>query len=195
MKDFTTRLHFFINTQFGRCARCMRLAFRCAVLGCVGTIIALQLQADNRIIILLSLLSLLLTTLTVAHILVFALRHSRGKHLSDPDHIIKIGTHAALPMQTGETYISRRQMLGSLFKYAAVAAVACIGLPNKAAAACGDCAATFGSGYYDCITYFCNDVGQTCCPPGYPYLNHCDCICYDGTSFDCNSYSACQYCS
>ena len=194
MNGFTTRLHFFINTQFGRCARCMQLVFRGAVLGWVSTIIAFQLQADSHVIIVLLLLTLLLTTLTASHIFVFALRHSRGKHLSDPDHIVKIGTHAALPVQTAETHISRRKMLRSLLKYAAVAAVACVGLPNKAAAACGDCAATYGGGYYDCITYYCNDMGQTCCPPGYPYLNHCDCTCYDGTDFGCNSYSACQYC-
>ena len=107
--------------------------FCCALLGWAGVIIALWLQADSSIIMLLLLLSLLLTTLTAAHILVFALRHARGKQLSNHDHIVKIGTHVALPMQTGETHISRRKMLGSLLKYAAVAAVACVGLPNRAA--------------------------------------------------------------
>lgn len=63
--------------------------FCCALLGWAGVIIALWLQADSSIIMLLLLLSLLLTTLTAAHILVFALRHARGKHLSDHDHIVK----------------------------------------------------------------------------------------------------------
>ncbi len=45
-----------------------------------------------------------------------------------------------------------------------------------------------------CMTYFCGGTDRNpyvCCPPGFPYLNHCDCRCYDTTDFDCGSYSKC----
>lgn len=41
-----------------------------------------------------------------------------------------------------------------------------------------------------CITEFCNTDGIYCCPPGYPYLNHNDCLCYDVLP-DVPSYSQC----
>lgn len=61
------------------------------------------------------------------------------------------------------------------------------------AAAGGQCAAEYGEGWYDCITNFCNTEGLFCCPPGHPYLNHCDCQCYESSDFDCKSYSNCRY--
>jgi hypothetical protein len=45
-----------------------------------------------------------------------------------------------------------------------------------------------------CMTYFCGGTDKNpyvCCPPGAPYLNHCDCQCYPTTDFDCGSYSQC----
>lgn len=47
------------------------------------------------------------------------------------------------------------------------------------------------SGWHECITHFCNNVGLYCCPKGYPYLSHCDCLCYNASP-DCNSYSRCN---
>lgn len=43
-----------------------------------------------------------------------------------------------------------------------------------------------------CRTNYCGCNGCCCCPRGYPYLNHCDCNCYDGTDFDCRSFSKCH---
>ena len=197
MQDYTSRVRFFIDTQFGRCAKCMRLVFWGSVLGWSGTALAYQFQVDQRVVLLVFLLSLSLTALTAAHILVFAWRHSLGIRRSGSEQVIKVGKHAALPMlkrNDPPVNMSRRRLFKTLLRNTAVAAVASVGLPKMAVAACGDCAATYGYGYYDCITYFCNNQGQTCCPPGYPYLNHCDCTCYDGTDFNCGSYSACQYC-
>ncbi|MBU4501589.1 MAG: hypothetical protein KKA79_03290 [Nanoarchaeota archaeon] len=45
-------------------------------------------------------------------------------------------------------------------------------------------------GTLTCITYFCNTDGIYCCPPGFPYLNHHDCLCYQEPP-DVNSYSQC----
>lgn len=59
-----------------------------------------------------------------------------------------------------------------------------------------------GAGWYDCVTNFCNTQGLICCPPGHPYLNHCDCKCYQSNDFsgaeteqgrNCQSYSNCNY--
>jgi len=47
---------------------------------------------------------------------------------------------------------------------------------------------------YTCITTQCTTTGIYCCPDGHPYLNHCDCLCYDSTGFNCSSYSNCNYC-
>lgn len=46
-----------------------------------------------------------------------------------------------------------------------------------------------------CIATACGitSTESLCCPEGFPYLNHCDCLCYESTDFKCNSYSACQY--
>ena len=79
-----------------------------------------------------------------------------------------------------------------------VLAVACSTVQGgglQLAATGGRCSELYGPGWYDCITYFCNTEGIYCCPPGYPYLNHCDCLCYAGTNFPkpCSSYSNCAY--
>ncbi|OGQ42655.1 MAG: hypothetical protein A3I70_02115 [Deltaproteobacteria bacterium RIFCSPLOWO2_02_FULL_44_34] len=49
-------------------------------------------------------------------------------------------------------------------------------------------------GGHGCITSACGVMsGQIyCCPYGHRYLNHCDCLCYTGNNFDCNSYSYCN---
>lgn len=49
---------------------------------------------------------------------------------------------------------------------------------------------------FTCHTLTCGGTHLTsvCCPSGHPYLNHCDCLCYDShQGLDCPSYSACQY--
>lgn len=49
-------------------------------------------------------------------------------------------------------------------------------------------------GGHGCITSACGVMsGQVyCCPSGHRYLNHCDCLCYTGNNFNCNSYSYCN---
>ena len=49
-------------------------------------------------------------------------------------------------------------------------------------------------GQHTCITTGCGVMSDQvyCCPQGYRYLNHCDCLCYNSTDFDCNSYTRCN---
>jgi hypothetical protein len=46
-----------------------------------------------------------------------------------------------------------------------------------------------------CITTACGMTSSEslCCPKDYPYLNHCNCMCYESTDFACGGYSACQH--
>ncbi|WP_269580677.1 hypothetical protein [Roseibium sp. Sym1] len=134
--------------------------------------------------------------LSLAHVASYAVRRARMVARAAHGRIVPVGEHAVLPIPAGGPGegLTRRGFAVLVLRYAGLAAVASIGLTARARADCGDCAATYGAGYLDCITYYCNDIGQTCCPPGYPYLNHCDCTCYDGTGFDCGSYSNCNYC-
>jgi len=46
-----------------------------------------------------------------------------------------------------------------------------------------------------CITTACGMTPSEslCCPQDYPYLNHCNCMCYESTDFACGGYSACQH--
>ncbi|MFQ5623468.1 MAG: hypothetical protein ACE5FS_08740 [Paracoccaceae bacterium] len=197
MKHVAHRLGRFIDARYGRCTTCMRLAFRVSVLGWSAVIFADWLGTGRGVFLATVMLAMLLTVHAAVHILVFAWRRSTGGGMPGNPQTVKLGPHRALPIvrpRNPPERMSRRQVFRALLGNAAIAAAASAGLPRMARAACGDCAATFGAGYYDCITHFCNNVGQTCCPPGFPYLNHCDCICYDGTGFDCGSYSACQYC-
>ncbi|MDU8928856.1 DUF3624 family protein [Alisedimentitalea sp. MJ-SS2] len=195
MGGYVARFQKFWDRKFGRCAKCMRLAFLSAVSGWGALGLAMALGLGSVVHAGLLVLSLGLTVLVVAHVATFAARQTRQVIRTSRGETVRIGAHAALPVaETVVKTMSRRQIIGLALRYAAVAGGATLGLTQRAQAACGDCAATFGAGYYDCITHFCNNVGQTCCPPGYPYLNHCDCICYDGTGFDCNSYSNCNYC-
>lgn len=49
-------------------------------------------------------------------------------------------------------------------------------------------------GQHTCITTACGTMSDQvfCCPQGYRYLNHCDCLCYSSNDFNCNSYSWCN---
>lgn len=49
-------------------------------------------------------------------------------------------------------------------------------------------------GQHTCITTGCGVMSDQvyCCPQGYRYLNHCDCLCYSSTDFNCNSYTRCN---
>ncbi|WP_127112713.1 hypothetical protein [Shimia sediminis] len=196
MRSLTRRIKHFWGNKFGRCAVCMRFAFWGAVLGGLTTFLAVKYDFGLVLVSVLAILSMVLATTTLAHVVTFAVRHVWQMRRAAAGELVQIGPHAVLPIRTGrpEQQVSRRQLLGLVFKYGALASAVTLGLPTKSRAACGDCAAHYGAGHYDCITYFCNDQGHTCCPPGFPYLNHCDCICYDGNGFDCNSYSNCLYC-
>jgi len=53
----------------------------------------------------------------------------------------------------------------------------------------------FCPGNLVCMTNFCGGgmgCPYVCCPRGLPYLNHCDCKCYENRDFDCHSYSYCK---
>lgn len=53
----------------------------------------------------------------------------------------------------------------------------------------------FCPGNLVCMTNFCGGgmgCPYVCCPKGLPYLNHCDCKCYENSDFDCHSYSYCK---
>ncbi|PKN69250.1 MAG: hypothetical protein CVU54_10925 [Deltaproteobacteria bacterium HGW-Deltaproteobacteria-12] len=53
----------------------------------------------------------------------------------------------------------------------------------------------FCPGNLVCMTNFCGGgmgCPYVCCPKGLPYLNHCDCKCYENRDFDCHSYSYCK---
>jgi len=53
----------------------------------------------------------------------------------------------------------------------------------------------FCPGNLVCMTNFCGGgmgCPYVCCPKGLPYLNHCDCKCYENSNFDCHSYSYCK---
>ncbi len=181
---------------FGRCTYCMRSAFRWAL--AAWLLAGLALVANfGSVAFWVALAALALSLLTLAHIGVFSLRHASAMYRREKGELVRLGAHGVLPVPRKDRQspvVTRRKMIGLVAKYAGVAAAAAVGLPHRAEASCGDCASIYGAGYYDCITHFCNNVGQYCCPPGFPYLNHCDCGCYDVTSFDCNSYSNCLYC-
>ena len=53
----------------------------------------------------------------------------------------------------------------------------------------------FCPGNLVCMTNFCGGgmgCPYVCCPNGLPYLNHCDCKCYENSNSDCHSYSYCK---
>ena len=58
--------------------------------------------------------------------------------------------------------------------------------------ACKQASAEFPN---QCNTTACgvSSTESLCCPAEYPYLNHCDCMCYESTDFACGGYSACQH--
>ena len=184
----------FFQLRFGRCAKCMRLAMLCFVLSLIGYFTLTFAGAYPVLAGPLLVAAIATGALTTLHILVFAWRFGLPSHHRAAIVPVKTGKGPVAPVPVFQATLSRRDATRMFFRVAMLAALATLPLPKRARAACGDCAATYGGGWYDCITYFCNTQGQTGCPPGSPYLNHCDCLCYDTTDFNCGSYSACQYC-
>lgn len=188
----------FSASKIGRCIKCMRMAQFSAIIGWAGVATAHWASPGSAVFYFVVLAAAGLTLLALAHVLMFAARRVTAARNAGQEVAINGGGigRAPIPVLFGRKLaapITRRDALWIFARGAAAAAMAL--LPMRVAmAACGDCAAQFGGGWYDCITNFCNTQGQVCCPPGYPYLNHCDCTCYDGTSFDCGSYSNCNYC-
>jgi len=189
----------FFVAKFGRCAKCMRLALHAAFLALAGVAIAYWASPGSALFYFVLLAAAGLTLLAFAHILMFA----AGRVAAARNAGRQVGASGAgqarapIPVLFGRRLarpVTRRDTLWIFVRGAAAAAMASLPLLRPAMASCGDCAAQFGAGTLDCITNFCSTQGQVCCPPGYPYLNHCDCICYDGTNFDCGSYSNCNYC-
>lgn len=196
MRVTTSKFSVFWGQKFGRCPSCMRLALGLAASGWGVALVRYAVAGAGGSLGVLVLISLLLTGLTAAHVATIAWRQTGRALRAAAGSIERIGPHGALPInRESAPKMSRRQVVALAFRYGGVALAGLVALPSKARASCGDCAAAFGGGYHDCITHFCNNQGQTCCPPGFPYLNHCDCTCYDGNGFDCNSYSNCLYCA
>jgi hypothetical protein len=191
-------MYAFFLTKFGRCASCMRLAVRAAMIAWL-TLLVISLTLANEAVWYSALaLATGLTALCAAHILAFgAHRVVMAKAGRTGVRQINIGQSgpANSPRKPLQLPYTRRDTLLLFLGGVAAATLASLAASRPAMASCGDCSNQFGSGYHDCITNFCNNQGQTCCPPGYPYLNHCDCLCYDTTEMDCNSYSNCLYCS
>ncbi len=182
---------------FGRCVKCIQFAIRSALAAWIF-IAALHWLSPGGILEISGLLvAIILSINALAHVAGFSVRRVSAAIripnavVSSHDGWVRVPVGAEQRIKHAPT---RREVVWMFVGTAAAAAMATLTLSRSAKAACGDCASTNGSGWYDCITYSCNNVGQACCPPGYPYLNHCDCQCYDGTNFDCSSYSNCNYC-
>ncbi len=193
MRRFRTWFVNFFGNRFGKCARCMRIALRCAFAAWAALWALSWLPIATAVHDATLLLATGLTALTLTHIGFFAGRQVAAGRNFARSWRERQGMHNAPPLVAGqplEDTLNRRQAVSLFARGALVAGLASVGYPRRAVAACGDC----GAGWHDCITNFCGTTGQVCCPQGYPYLNHCDCTCYDGTDFDCSSYSNCNYC-
>jgi hypothetical protein len=187
-----------VHSKLGRCPKCMRLSLRVAVFTWAGAA-AVHAAAVGDVLWYCSLAAAAgLTGLRFAHILAFGGRSlsAAGVAITASAHTDQIEGYAPSSRQRGVSR-TRREMLWLFIRGTLVAATASLALTSPASARCGDCARSNGGGWHDCITHFCNTVGLACCPPGFPYLNHCNCLCYQSTSFNvpCSSYSNCNYCS
>lgn len=182
MKRVFGRAGLAAHFRLGACIHCMRIAVRAAIASwaalATAHLSALPVWLGN----LTFLAATALTALALLHIAFFAYRRIGTLQVADQ-------SAEGASVAAGRRAFMRAFAVGVL-----AAAAATVPFARRALAACGDCAAQFGAGYYDCITNFCNTMGQTCCPPGYPYLNHCDCQCYDTTNMNCGSYSNCNWC-
>ena len=189
----------FVKTRFGRCARCLRFAMLGFLASLLCLLVMLAVGVTGLPVRLLTLVAMTLGVTTSLHVFLIAWRHSQPMPHKPP---VALETKPSIlppgviePLRAFKDGYSRRDAARIFFKTAVVATLATLPFARKAQAACGDCAAQFGAGHYDCITHFCNNVGQLCCPPGSPYLNHCDCKCYESTGdINCSSYSNCLYC-
>jgi hypothetical protein len=181
--------------KLGRCARCMRLSLRGAMLSWAGVMAVYWTWPGSQIRYLALLVAAILTAVWLLHILTFAGRRvaagAKIQGRAQPTRADRMDVQGSKGRRQLTSSPTRREMFGIFARGMAVGAAASILIPRQAMAKCGDC----GPGYYDCITNFCGTTGQTCCPQGYPYLSHCDCKCYDGPPSDCNSYSDCHYCA
>ena len=187
-----------LDSKFGRCLKCLRVACRAALLAWLAMVVLSNFPEAAGLANPAMLLAAGLTILAVLHVVFFAARQvkpvkSGQSEVFEFPPALRPG-RSDCNLEPGNL-ADRRQILQLFLKGCATAAFAVLVLPRPARAACGDCAEQFGSGYHDCITNFCGTQGQVCCPPGFPYLNHCDCQCYETTNFNCNSYSNCLYCS
>ncbi len=197
MHAIASHISTFLSTKFGRCARCMRLALRLAIIAWLLLLLA-GLTTPNITVWYLTLAAAIgLTMLCVAHFIAHGLHRVTGAQ-SGKQGVRPMRPAAIRPVGKGRSAIpltlSRRETLMLFLRGMAAAAMATLPTFRPAAAGCGDCANQHGAGYYDCITNFCSTDGQVCCPPGAPYLSHCDCLCYETSNTGCNSYSNCLYC-
>lgn len=176
---------------------CLRTACRAALLAWLAAFIVSRFPETAGLAGPAMLIAAGLTMLAILHVLFFAARQAGPAKAGQPGNFEQRSVGARDFTDSGpepRPLAGRRRVLQLFLQGCATAALAALVLPGRARAACGDCARQFGSGYHDCITNYCGTQGQVCCPPGFPYLNHCDCQCYDTTNFDCNSYSNCLYC-
>jgi hypothetical protein len=181
-----------VSAKLGRCARCFRLSLVGAAAGW-ATVAAMSFaRVETRLVLGFMLCAGALTVLWAAHIAAFTIRVVRNI-----GNIPK-ASGAGVPMVPTVKWLnvttSRRQAVGILARSVAVGIVLSLPPTMRAfAAQNGKCAEANGPGWYDCITTSCTTTGLYCCPPGHPYLNLCDCLCYN-ESPDCSvGYVNCNY--
>ncbi len=176
-----------LDRNLGRCPRCMRLSFRFAAGALIVTAGCYFAAVGPTATIIAAVAAACLTALWFLHLVTFAARRVELAAPADGRMLAVAGVPSVDPARA-----TRRHALRLFTGGLAAAALLSIVMPRNAVAqSCTQC-----PGYrYVCITTSCTTSGVYCCPEGHPYLNHCDCLCYDSTNFNCNSYSNCNYCA
>ena len=185
--NFGKQFHEFIEFigRIGTCGKCIRQAFRAALLaGCLcvpALIFGWFFHSVVPVLVAISIAASLMA-LWLLHIIVFGVRAARRSiRLSGP-----IGSAVAKEVKSQQ---SKRAFL-SVFAKSVTAVTFATVIPSKMAYAYGNC---YDPGSYPCNTTFCVPQGadNACCPQASRFLNHCDCRCYESSNFDCGSYTYC----
>jgi len=151
-------------TSFGSCPKCMRQSLL-ATLAAWGAVILLWplsgvLKVAEELITFLIVAASVLFLLSLTHLLVFAARRC-----------LAANTAAHVPGGEPEPLLTRRSFMSTFLRSLAYGA-ALAASPRLAQAACPN-------GTLTCQFTRCSDSGTYCCPRGYPWLNPCNCKCYE----------------
>jgi hypothetical protein len=186
-KTLADRLMSALDRNIGRCSKCMRKAFIAAsaawfVLSCAWVAGGLL---DSLLFAGALTFAIILTALWLLHLATFAARFAISLPASRmPDEENLTGTKAPAAKA-----FSKRIFLAKMAKAFISIAMATI-LPSGFSLAYGRCK---DPNAWLCNTSFCNNEnGPVCCNEKWRYLNHCDCKCYDSSSFSCGSYTYCS---